>query len=97
MKAFPYITDHYRTGIHTISAVWTTLSIRYGDIALTEYHRRRGSKFQFGTPDSQYSQPMVGILAAAQVGHCMSSVFGSHNRREGQTPLAERAIIPSRR
>ena len=25
-KAFPLITDHYRTGIHTIPTVWTTLT-----------------------------------------------------------------------
>ena len=28
-KAFPFITGHYRTGIHTILTVWTTLSIFY--------------------------------------------------------------------
>ena len=26
MKAFPYITAHYRSGSHTISAVWPTLT-----------------------------------------------------------------------
>ena len=26
MKAFPYITTHYRSGSHTISAVWPTLA-----------------------------------------------------------------------
>ena len=46
-KAFPFITDHYRTGIHTIPTVWTTLSIRYENSVLTEYRLRRGIKFQF--------------------------------------------------
>ena len=36
-KAFTYITDHYRTGIHTITAVWTTLSIRHQNNVLTVY------------------------------------------------------------
>ena len=69
-KAFPFITDHYRTGIHTIPAVWTTLNIRYENSVLTEYCRRRGISSQFGAIYSQYNQPMVGILAATQVGHC---------------------------
>ena len=35
MKAFPYITDHYRTSIHIIIAVWTTLSICHRNNILT--------------------------------------------------------------
>ena len=38
---------------------------------------------------SQYNRPMVNILAVAQVGHCLSAAFGSHHRREGQTPSAD--------
>ena len=88
-KAFPFITDHYRIGIHTIPAVWTTLSIRCENSVLTDYRRRWGISFQIGAIYSQYNQPMVGILATAQVGHCLSSAFSSHHRREGQTLSAD--------
>ena len=44
MKAFPYITAHYRSGSHTISAVWPTL---------TYATQKRIHKFLY----SQYSQP----------------------------------------
>ena len=47
MKVFPYITDHYRTDIHIIPAVWTTLSICHRNNVLTEYHLGRGIEFQF--------------------------------------------------
>ena len=48
-KAFPFITDHYRTGIHTIPAVWTMLNIRYRDNVLTAYRLWRGIEFQLRT------------------------------------------------
>ena len=76
MKAFPNITAHYRSGSHTISAVWPTLTYA------TQW---RIHKFLY----SQYNRLMVGILAAAQVGHCLSAGFGSQRRREGQTPSAD--------
>ena len=44
MKAFPDITTHYRSGSHTISAVWPTL---------TYATQRRIHKFLY----SQYSRP----------------------------------------
>ena len=76
MKASPYITAHYRSGIHASNTAWTAL-IRYrGDVFTISFY-------------SQYNRPMVGILAAAQVGHCLSAAFGSHHRREGQTPSAD--------
>ena len=38
MKVFPYITAHYRSGSHTISAVWPTLTyateIAYSQVPL---------------------------------------------------------------
>ena len=71
-KSFPYITAHYRSGIHASNTAWTVL-IRY-----------RGNVFT-GCFYSQYNRPMVGILAAAQVGYFVSAAFGSHHRREGQT------------
>ena len=49
MKASPYIADHYRTGIHTIPVVWTTLSIRHRNNVLTSYRHRWGIEFQFRT------------------------------------------------
>ena len=76
MKASPYITAHYRSGIHASNTAWTAL-IRYrGDVFTVSFY-------------SQYNRPMVGILAAAQVGHFLSTAFGSHHRREGQTPSAD--------
>ena len=48
-KAFPFITDHNRTTIHTITVVWTTLNIRYRNNVLTEYRLRRGIEFQLRT------------------------------------------------
>jgi hypothetical protein len=89
MKMFSFITDRYRTSIHTILTVWTTLSIRYRDSILTKYRRRRGIKFPISNHYSPYNQPMVGIWTAAQVGHCLSSAFGSLHRWEGQTLLAD--------
>ena len=88
-KAFPFITDRYRTGIHTIPAVWTMLSIHYQDSILTKYRRRRGIEFSISNHYSPYNQQIVGIWAAAQVGHCLSSAFGSHHRQEGQTLSAD--------
>ena len=34
MKAFPYITAHYRSGIHASNTAWTAL-IRYRDDVFT--------------------------------------------------------------
>ena len=76
MKAFPYITAHYRSGIHASNTAWTVL-IRYRGNVFTGYFY------------SQYNRLMVGILAAAQVGHYLSAAFGSHHQREGQTSSAD--------
>ena len=76
MKVFPNITAHYRSGIHASNTAWTVL-IRYRGNVFTGYFY------------SQYNRPMVSILAVAQVGHCLSAAFGSHRRREGQTPSAD--------
>ena len=65
MKVFPYVTAHYRSGIHAFDTAWTVL-IRYRGNVFTGYFY------------SQYNQRIVGILAAAQVGHCLSTAFGSH-------------------
>ena len=76
MKAFPYITAPYRSGIHASNTAWTVLICYRGNVFTGYFY-------------SQYNRPMVGILAAAQVGHCLSAAFGSHHRREGQTPSAD--------
>ena len=44
---------------------------------------------------SQYSQLIVGILAAPQVSHCLRAAFGSHHRREGQTLSVDWGFLPS--
>ena len=75
MKAFTYITAHYRSGIHVSNTAWAML-IRY-EATYSQYFY------------SQYSRPMVNILAVAQVGHCLRAAFGSHRRREGQAPSAD--------
>ena len=76
MNAFPYITAYYRSGIHASKTAWTVL-IRYRGNVFTGYFY------------SQYNRPMVNILAVAQVGHSLSATFGSHHRREGQSPSAD--------
>ena len=76
MKAFPYITTHYRSGIHASNTAWTVLILYRGNVFMGYFY-------------SQYNRPRIGILAAAQVGHCLSAAFGSHRRREGQTPSAD--------
>ena len=76
MKAFPYITANYRSGIHASNSAWTVI-IRYqGNVFMGYFY-------------SEYNRPMVNILAVAQVGHCLSAAFDSHHRREGQTPSAD--------
>ena len=52
MKAFPYITAHYRSGIHVSSTAWTVL-IRYWGNVFTGFFY------------SEYNRPMVSILAVA--------------------------------
>ena len=76
MKVSPYITAHYRSGIHASNTAWIVL-IRYRGNVFTGYFY------------SQYNSPMVGILAAAQVGHCLSAAFGLHHRQESQAPSAD--------
>ena len=76
MKVFPYITAHYRSGIHASNTAWTALICYRGDVFTVSFY-------------SQYNRPMVNILAVAQVGHYLSTAFGSHRRREGHTPLAD--------
>ena len=44
---------------------------------------------------SQYTQLIVGILAAPQVSHCLRAAFGSHHRREGQTLSVDWGFLPS--
>ena len=65
MKAFPHITAHYRSGIHTSNTAWTVLIHYWGNVFMGYFY-------------PQYNRPMVSILAVAQVGHCLSAVFGSH-------------------
>ena len=68
MKASPYITAHYRSGIHASNIAWTVL-IRYrGDVFTVSF-----------TPD--IIDRWVGILAAAQVGHQHSVRFASPTGR----------------
>ena len=52
MKAFPYITAHYRSSIYASNIAWTVL-IRYRGNVFTGYFY------------SQYNRPMVSILATA--------------------------------
>ena len=73
-KAFPYITDHYRTGIHTIPAVWTTLSIRHWNRTVVD--GELNSNFQTITPHiinrswymgSSSSRPLLELQRSARI------------------------------
>ena len=77
-KAFPFITDHNRTTIHTITVVWTTLNIRYRNNVLTEYRLRRGIEFQLRTitphiinrswyMGSSSSRPLLELQCSARI------------------------------
>ena len=50
MKASPYITAHYRSGSHIISAVWPTLTYatqwRIQKVLYSQYHRPRSVYWQ---------------------------------------------------
>ena len=80
-----YAVAHIFT--HTLPFTIETAAIQFSAVwpTLTYATQWRIHKFLY----SQYNRPMVGILAVAQVGHCLSAAFGSHRRREGQTPSAD--------
>ena len=52
MKAFPNITAHYRSGSHTISAVWPTLTYA------TQWHFHKFLYSQYSRPRSVYWQQL---------------------------------------
>ena len=52
MKTFPYITTHYRSGSHIISAVWPTLTYA------TRRHIHKFLYSQYRRPRSVYWQQL---------------------------------------
>jgi hypothetical protein len=100
MKASPYITAHYSSGIHAFNTAWTVLHTILGQRIHFSYKSSyeifvRRSHHTCSIFYSQYNQRVVGILTSPQVGHYLRAAFGLHHRREGQTLSVDYGFLPS--